>query len=384
MEKSEFLKQNALFRIILLFCFFASSIGDTFNAVFIRHMLMESEMQSNFMLSLPVTVCSGMMAVGVFLSGKILKQTKQFTKYLRFSVLVLLIGHILKGVAISYWILLAGFGVSGFGTGLIFIGIRYYAFLFEDEKQRMKALVYVNSGAFVGQCLAIILGGILAGQISYQYIYLFSIAFLFVIFFMLNHVEIQGTVTMAKYSDVLIVLKNKRAVLFLLCILIPVYISSVFISYVFQLDVEDYGYSSTVTSVLMLANALLSAYAGPFFTDLVLTKMSALKSTFIYSLMTAVMILLYMIFPSMGMLAIAVIVCGILDSFGLTVIMDAFSKTKGNYTYSDKSNSREEYIEFLNYLKPTILAATSVDEKKTKDYSSTFWELKEFPDKAQP
>ena len=55
-----------------------------------------------------------------------------------------------------------------------------------------------------------------------------------------------------------------------------------------------------------------------------------------------------------------------------------------NYTYSDKSNSREEYIEFLNYLKPTILAVTSVDEKKIKDYSSTFWELKEFPDKAQP
>ena len=55
-----------------------------------------------------------------------------------------------------------------------------------------------------------------------------------------------------------------------------------------------------------------------------------------------------------------------------------------DYTYPDKSNSREEYIEFLNYLKPTILAVTSVNEKKTKDYSSPFWELKEFPDKAQP
>jgi len=55
-----------------------------------------------------------------------------------------------------------------------------------------------------------------------------------------------------------------------------------------------------------------------------------------------------------------------------------------DYTYPDKSNSREEYIEFLNYLKPTILAVTSVDEKKTKDYSTPFCELKEFPDKAQP
>jgi hypothetical protein len=54
-----------------------------------------------------------------------------------------------------------------------------------------------------------------------------------------------------------------------------------------------------------------------------------------------------------------------------------------DYTFPDKSNSREEYIEFLNYLKPTMLAVTSLDEKKTKDYTSSSWELKEFPDKVQ-
>ena len=55
-----------------------------------------------------------------------------------------------------------------------------------------------------------------------------------------------------------------------------------------------------------------------------------------------------------------------------------------DYVYSDKSNSREEYIEFLNYLKPTILAVTSVDKEKTKDYSSPLRKEIEFPDKAQP
>jgi glycerol-3-phosphate cytidylyltransferase len=43
-----------------------------------------------------------------------------------------------------------------------------------------------------------------------------------------------------------------------------------------------------------------------------------------------------------------------------------------DYTYPDKSNSRQDYIDFLNYLKPTILAVTSVDAKKTKDYSSSY------------
>ncbi len=54
-----------------------------------------------------------------------------------------------------------------------------------------------------------------------------------------------------------------------------------------------------------------------------------------------------------------------------------------DYTYPDKSNSRQDYIDFLNYLKPTILAVTSVDSKKTKDYSSSYWMLKEFPDKKK-
>lgn len=52
-----------------------------------------------------------------------------------------------------------------------------------------------------------------------------------------------------------------------------------------------------------------------------------------------------------------------------------------DYVFLDTSSSRDEYIALLNYLKPTILAVTSVDAEKTKQYSSEFWELVEFPDK---
>ncbi len=52
-----------------------------------------------------------------------------------------------------------------------------------------------------------------------------------------------------------------------------------------------------------------------------------------------------------------------------------------DYVYLDNSQSREEYIDFLNYLRPSILAVTSVDSKKTQQYSSPYWKLIEFPDK---
>jgi len=55
-----------------------------------------------------------------------------------------------------------------------------------------------------------------------------------------------------------------------------------------------------------------------------------------------------------------------------------------DYTYLDESNSREEYIEFLKFLKPTIVAITAVDEEKTNLYLNSEWELKEFTAKKIP
>ena len=44
-------------------------------------------------------------------------------------------------------------------------------------------------------------------------------------------------------------------------------------------------------------------------------------------------------------------------------------------------NMKAESMQIMKYLKPTILAVTSVDSKKTKAYSGHFWKLKQFPDK---
>lgn len=52
-----------------------------------------------------------------------------------------------------------------------------------------------------------------------------------------------------------------------------------------------------------------------------------------------------------------------------------------DYVYLDKSNSREEYIRFLEYLKPTILVITSENKKKDKEYLNINWKLIPIPDK---
>ncbi len=336
MEQTKFLKQNSFVRVIFMFAFFASSIGDSFNVVYIRRVAMTiSGADMDLLVSLPITFLSAMTALGVFLSGKICRRIRKFGSFVGVGVLVLMIGLMVRGAAVDYWLLLLGFGISGFGTGCLFIGIRYYAFLFEDSRQRMRALVYVNGGAFAGQCMGTILGGILANQVPYHYIYLLSAVLLFVPLIMSIKVQIEGKVEVGNYRAIFQVLKNTRALKFLLLLLLPVYTCSVFISYIVPLYVNNYGYSATVASVLMLINYLLSAYAAPYMTDRVSDRMTTQKSTYIYMIASAVLILLYGFVPVMPLLVLAVLVCGILDSFGLSVIMDAFTKTRTTQTYSD-------------------------------------------------
>lgn len=338
MEQPKFFKQNSFIRVVFMFAFFASSIGDSFNVVYIRRMVVAAAFGTNmdFLVSLPITFFSAMTALGVFLSGRICRRTKKFGSFLGFGVLVLMAGLLVRGAAVDYWLLLLGFGISGLGTGCLFIGIRYYAFLFEDGRQRMQAMVYVNGGAFAGQCMGTILGGILANQVEYHYIYFFSAVLLLVPFVMSAKVRIEGRVEAGSYIDIFKVLKNTHALRFLLFLVLPVYTCSVFISYIVPLYVSNYGYSTTVASVLMLANYLLSAYAAPYMTDFVSRRTMSLKSTFLYMLGSAVLILLYGFVPVMPLLVLVVLLCGILDAFGLSVIVDAFTKTRTPLqTYSD-------------------------------------------------
>ncbi len=336
MEQSEFMKQNAFVRLIFVFAFFAASIGDSFNVIYIRQMAMAVPgMNMDLLVSLPITFLSAMTALGVFVSGGICRRTKRFGSFLSVGVLALMLGLIVRGAATDYRLLFLGFGISGFGSGCLFIGIRYYAFLFADGRQRMRALVYVNGGAFAGQCMGTILGGILANQLAYSHIYLGSAMLLLVPLVLSLRVPIEGRVEAGSYADIFRVLKNVHALKFLLFLLLPVYTCSVFISYIVPLFVNEYGYSATVASVLMLVNYLLCAYVGPFMTDFVSDRMSSLKATYFYMAASAVLIALYGWVAVMPLLVLAVVLCGVLDSFGLSVIMDAFTKTKTTQSYSD-------------------------------------------------
>ncbi|MBO6015322.1 MAG: MFS transporter [Lachnospiraceae bacterium] len=337
MNRIRFKKQNAWMRLIFLLSMLGLSIGDAFNVIYVRR-LAEKMVDSSALdlyVSMPITGMSTMMIVGVICSGIIASKTRGFLPYMRIVGIVTAIGMVVRGLAFHYWILFAGFLIDGFGYGCIFIAIRYYAFLFEDMQEQMQALIHVNGGAFAGQCMGTILGGILAGQMHYRTVYLLAVIILLVPILMLYVVKVEQTLHIGSMKNMFAVLKNKHAIRYLVCIVLPIYTCTVFISYSVPLAVDSYGFSATVVSVMMLANYLIAAYASPLMTKLVTKRMSAVIACLLYCVITGAMILIYSLIGGMPVMIVAVILLGLADSFGFSVLLFSYNNTKGKFQYQD-------------------------------------------------
>lgn len=322
-------RQMAIMRIVILLAFFAETIGDSFNVIYVGQMAGEIPgADRDLLTSLPITAASVMMALGVLCSSRIACNGKHFVPYLRRAIAITAAGMLLRGIAANYYLLFAGFLVVGFGYGCLFIGVRYYAFLFEDEQERMLALVHMSGGSFAGQCMGTILGGILSNQIPYRVIYLMSVAFLAVPFVLLRQVEVRQEMKTGTCKSILSVLKSGQAIRFLLCLTLPVYACTIFVSYVTPLGVAGFGFSTTVVSVIMLTNYLISAYAAPLMTRLVTHRLQANRSALLYAVATAGIIAVYTVFCSFPALILTVILSGFLDAFGFSVMTDAFIKSR--------------------------------------------------------
>ena len=63
--------------------------------------------------------------------------------------------------------------------------------------------------------------------------------------------------------------------------------------------------------------------------------MSSKKASLLYCTLIGVLIALYSVFRGLPFLIVVVVLFGLADSFGLSVVMDAYNKTRGKFEYSN-------------------------------------------------
>ena len=323
---NELKERNPYIRLIFLFAFFALSIGDAFNVLFIKQMAetFAPADKLDLYISLPITAMSAMMILGVVFSNLIVRRNGDMVFFLRISTILTCAGMLIRGLAFHYLILFAGFMAMGFGYGCFYIGIRYYAYLFEDESDRLDAMAVVSGGSFAGQCMGTVLGGIMAGQMPYRMVYLLSTLLLLVPIVLLRNMSIPVKVRQGSIKDALGILKRGRSVIYLIFMVLPLFACTVFTSYTVPLEIDRYGYSATVISALLLASYMIAAYAGPIMTRAVSGAMSALQATFVSCAGVAFLIAVFSLGRTFPLLILVVLLLGFMDSFGPTVMTEAY------------------------------------------------------------
>ncbi len=244
----------------------------------------------------------------------------------------------------------------GFGYGCFYIGIRYYAYLFKDERERMESLAFISGGSFAGQCMGTVLGGIMAGQMPYRMVYLLSVAILVVPFFIIGKLDIKARIRVGSLRNSLKVLKNPRADIYLLFMVLPLFACTVFTSYTVPLEADLFGYSSTVISALLLGSYLIAAYAGPYMTRTITANTTAMKATYIYCIGCAFLIAVYSLGKTFPLLILVVLLLGAMDSFGPSVMTEAYTSAKVDDSYSDS----EALIVYILFTRIGMTVAPSI------------------------
>jgi predicted MFS family arabinose efflux permease len=351
-------RQNPYMRLIFLFGFFALSIGDAFNVLCIKEIAERFAPPSRLQLfiTMPVTAMSAMMILGVISANSMIKRSGGMISFLKWSTFITGAGMLLRGLAFHYLILFAGFMAVGFGYGCFYMGIRYYAYLFDNEKDRIEALAYISGGSFAGQCMGTVLGGIMAGQMSYRTVYLLAVLLLIMPLILIRHLDIDRELSVGGIRDALKVLTNPHSVIYLIFMVLPLFACTIFISYTVPLAADEFGFSSTVISALLLGSYLIAAYAGPVITKAITGATSALNATFLYCIGIAFLIAVFSLGRTFPLLVLVVLMIGLMDSFGPSVMTEAYTST----VQTDKHSAAETLMVYILVTRVGMTIAPSI------------------------
>jgi predicted MFS family arabinose efflux permease len=137
---------------------------------------------------------------------------------------------------------------------------------------------------------------------------------------------LTAEIDVGQIRDTLRVLKSRNTVRYLIEIVLPLFAANIFMSYLVPLEIDGFGYSSVMISALLLGAYLIAAYAGPAVTGFVTKMMRPGTASYVYCLGVAVLLTVYGIWKTFGVLVVVVLLLGFMDSFGPSVMTGAYTE----------------------------------------------------------
>ena len=285
----------------------------------------------SFLSGMPNTMYSLAVLIGL-LSCSYLIRRVGMKRILTFGVLAGIGGYILCALSTTLPMLIAARFVYGFCDGILINSIRLFAASQKDTKLHTKLLVEYMSAINLGVSCGVVIGGLIADVSSYTTVFLTGAVLgavcLFLIMFAGFPKAQEGTGKLL-LSDTVKELRIPRVLIYMVAVVVPIYIATLFVGYAFPLFGDESGFSNSMVAGCLMLNYIIIAYLTDPIADRVIKRFAPETAMFIYMALQAVSIGLFVVFAPPWAAILALVLTSLWDCFGMVVIDIGLKNVKG-------------------------------------------------------
>lgn len=248
------------------------------------------------------------------------------------GVVFLALGNVLSGISTGAIALIMARAWAGFGLGCILMSVRT---LVVSLPEKNTAIAEFSAGSIAGLNCGVVIGGMLADRIGYNPVFFLAaimaiIPFIFVFKLMGNlKIEERKISEISGWAKFINFVADKKAMIFLLCIFIPYFISGAFLDYYFPLFSSSHNLTQSDISRGFLLNGLFIVYLGPVLTRYISEKLGHTRGMIISMIIVVGALTNFIIFGSVAAAFTTLILLGIAEGFGVSMKTTYFLDLKG-------------------------------------------------------
>lgn len=247
-----------------------------------------------------------------------------------------LAGLLLSGVADSMELFGLGRLLTGFGSGLVFMGLRTLINREYDIPMRNQGFSNFYSGMTGGIATGVVFGGALAERFGYLSVFLIGtililLAILFQLIFLrspklkkIRSSKMQFKNSLSTLASAKIFFGNGRNLAFFVLIIFPTYIAAAFAVYYFPLFAENQGLSTGTIGLFIILGALCVIYLGPVLTNYITQTIGSNRGIVLGSVLWGGALILFALTGNLFGSVLAIIIMGIAEGFCAPVQNDVF------------------------------------------------------------
>ena len=252
-----------------------------------------------------------------------------FTRLAAVGILCSGAGDLLAGLSGSYPSIVLALLLNGLGFGILINSVSIAIGRIDIGKDREAGYAGFNAGCVAGINCGMIVGSILVSYIEYHQVFYITSALWLSLIFLFRTVGRTIPKAMPAVSEERVRGRiSPIALLYSACVVMPYAAAGSFMYYYLPILVTSGGYSEEYVSLLMMVYAVCGIFLGKALASLMWTKLGrrSVLLAIVLALSGWEIIALY---PTLPMVAMAMLFIGVSFSFGVNVMMNAFLTQQG-------------------------------------------------------